>query len=209
MASWSDFLSALSSLPEASANVTLVGPLHDKPHRPDGPTIYVDGGARWRAPGDGPSISVGDGDSSPFDLDHLLPVAKDQSDLGYVLGQIPKSVSRLSLLGFLGGRRDHEWSNLGEVHLFLKGRAPGTRVDFCGLCTERVTAFSAGPLTLVVHGLFSVFVLEEGFVTITGDCRYKVERETAMSPFSSRGLSNEGDGSVSFTSRVPYFVVRP
>ncbi|MFI5391452.1 MAG: hypothetical protein ACHQYQ_08830, partial [Bacteriovoracales bacterium] len=64
-------------------------------------------------------ISVGDGDSSNFPMDFNLPEEKDYSDLKFALDLIPPNVEKINLWGFLGGRRDHEIINFGEVNNWL------------------------------------------------------------------------------------------
>src|SRR4051794_25182624 len=138
MSAWAEFLTAIASEEE----VTLVGPLYHQRHTPLMPTVYVDGGTRFRneggwAAGHGghsafPTVSVGDGDSSGGSLDELLPSEKDYSDLAFVLRSLPASVNEVTLLGFLGGRRDHELANLGEVNEYLKARPRTCRVDLVG-----------------------------------------------------------------------------
>ena len=199
MSVWVDFLSALGT------EVTLVGPLHDQPHVPTMPTVYVDGGTHFRT---GlthfPTVSVGDGDSSRTGLDQMLPREKDFSDLAFVLRQLPPSIMSVTLLGFLGGRRDHELANFGEVHAFLSRRAPFTRVAF--LARERVIAFARGGLSLDVRGTFSVFTLEPAPVRIEGACRYRLDGQT-LAILGSLGLSNEGHGVVRLTADRPCFLL--
>lgn len=184
------------------AAITLVGPLLENcPAWPDGPVIFVDGGAKWRAllPEDFrfPHLSLGDGDSlGDQQLDVLLDVEKDFSDLGYALDTLqPLSISRLTLTGFLGGRRDHEWINFGEVASFLQTRQQ-LRVDFGG----EVALFAPGEYTLIYQGLFSLVHFTVAHTFIRGAVDYPLPQPTTIQPFSSHGLSNCAQGAFSIGS---------
>lgn len=189
---------------EACEFVTLVGPLHSGPHTAQRPTIYVDGGSHFQTPSTKfPTISIGDGDSSPSKLDEVLPSEKEYSDLAYVLNHLPVSIRKVELLGFLGGRKDHELLVLGEVHRYLKGRPYCTQALFA----DQIVAFSHGELELAIQGTFSVVAFSPGPVEISGDCRY---HHSGMLPaLSSLGLSNEGSGAVHFHSQEPCFIFMP
>lgn len=210
-----EFLKSISS-----PSITLVGPLFQPSaefRNPSAPTIYIDGGARFREPtapknGSLKSLSVGDGDSYAGALDVTLPPSKDESDLAYVLRHIPQCINHVTMHGFLGGRRDHELANLGEIHAFLKGRSEQTRVDLTQSPNEFVIAFSHGSLTLEITQLFSVLVLESTSIQIKGDCRYHFPKQEAsgqpdLLPMSSLGLSNVGFGSVRLVSPKPCFIM--
>lgn len=203
-AGWQDFLSALTSLPHT--HLSVVGPLYGKPHAADRSTIYVDGGAQFRGTkvlNDFPTISVGDGDSSAAKLDVLIPREKDYSDLAFALRAVPESIREVQMLGFLGGRRDHELGVLGEVHHFLARKSQFTMVRFD---ETEIVAFSGGPLKLEIDGRFSLFVFEPAHVTIAGSCKYKLPKPTALKPVSSHGLSNEGYGMVTVAADRPCFL---
>lgn len=203
--SWKDFTNQLRSF----SHIALVGPLHHETFRPsDHPVIYVDGGVRLRpAPADlQRSFSVGDGDSDHIPVDHRLPAEKDFSDLAFVLRELPPSIVQVDLFGFLGGRKDHELANFGELHSFLKSRSAPTRAHLYTHGGLAVIAHSGGPFELRVHGLFSLFVIESSEVSLSGDCRYPLREGSRLSPFSSHGLSNEADGVVRVESRGPVFI---
>ena len=185
--------------------------------------MYVDGGSRFRLDGgwasaatphehvgEGthhPAVSIGDGDSSAGSLDELLPAVKDYSDLAFVLRSLPPSVRDITMLGFLGGRRDHELANLGEVAEFLKTRNAFARVDMVGGNGDVIVAFARGTLGFDVSGEFSIFVLEPAGVEIRGMCKYPLSAYQTLAPLSSHGLSNVGNGRVDITSVLPCFVV--
>lgn len=201
-----EFFAAL----RATSAVTLVGPIHGREHHPENPTIYVDGGARFRAPSGGaaPSFSLGDGDSGGGALDRMLPADKDHSDLAAALALLPAEVRLVHLAGFLGGRTDHELMNFGEVHRFLMGRSGFTRVDFQNR-EDRVPilAFHGGPMEMEIHGEFSVFTFAPvALAEIAGDCRYPLTVSSMLKGTSSQGLSNVGHGRVSLRADVPLFV---
>jgi thiamine pyrophosphokinase len=209
---WAEFIQKLTS----ETAVTLVGPLYDKLHLPKNPTIYVDGGHHFRpAKSEIETItSVGDGDSTnendPLDL--LLPADKDFSDLSFALRALPPAISEIELLGFLGGRRDHELANLGEIHNHLsiaktKARRharfePSTANE----SRQRVLALSPGDWKVNASGEFSIFVLTHGEIEIEGDCRYPYKGE--FKTLSSHGLSNVASGTLIVRSpQVPLFVI--
>jgi thiamine pyrophosphokinase len=200
---WKHFINALTGY----AQVFVVGPLfRGRNYVAQGPTIYVDGGSQFR-PIDGndadiPSITVGDGDSTATKLDVILPKNKDYSDLAFVLQTLPANVRHVELLGFLGGRRDHELINYGEVHRFLSTQALFTTVRF----DDAIVAFSGGSLKIQIDGTFSVCVLEEASLRIAGACHYTLETETKVSPASSLGLSNVGQGTVVIDCDKPCFL---
>jgi thiamine pyrophosphokinase len=199
---WVEFLSQAAQ----SDSITLVGPLHNRPHVAEQMTIYIDGGVRFRSASAFPAISVGDGDSAPTALDEVLPKEKSYSDLAFVLRSLPQSITRVDMHGFLGGRRDHELANYGEVQHFLGERAHFTRVAMWGKACEEVIAFCKGRIMLNHNGVFSVFVLETTSVKISGACKYPLNREPALALLSSHGLSNEGSGPVEIEAGRPVFV---
>ena len=98
--------------------LNIVGPMAKLPETLPEPVVYVDAGAFNMM--DGVGFSVGDNDSYDKELDEILCVDKNYSDLSYVLSHIVDSFSEVRLIGFLGGRRDHELMNLMETHQALK-----------------------------------------------------------------------------------------
>ncbi len=173
---------------------------------PRQPTIYVDGGSVFRQPSRIPSVSVGDGDSASLPLDELLPSAKDFSDLAFVLRHIPVHVVQIEMLGFLGGREDHQLANFGEIHHFLSERLSRTQVHMWSPDKLKVAAFCHGSVELEIFGSFSVFSFVPAEVEISGDCRYPLAHPALLQAVSSHGLSNEGKGIVKISSRTPVFV---
>ncbi len=182
-------------------SLTLIGPLLQLAVKETAPIIYVDGGARYKTTEQG--LSVGDGDSFDGDLDERLNPHKDYSDLAYVLASVPTHFRELFLYGFLGGRRDHEWVNLGEANAFLKHRHQATKIHF----ESEVTGFSAGKWQLSIHGTFSLLCLEPAKVMLSGACQYPLPQATSIVPLSSRGLSNVGEGDIVLQTDQPVFIV--
>ncbi len=180
--------------------VLLVGPLNTDISEITEPVIFVDGGSNWRQYGIG--ISIGDGDSFTGALDYPLDPEKDFSDLSFALGLLGERFSEIQLRGFLGGRRDHELLNLGEVFHFLNQRQTRVKVTL----NQSVIAFSAGRWQLEVNGTFSLVVFEPSVVTLSGHCKYHIAGESTIRPVSSYGLSNEGYGLISVSTSSPLFI---
>lgn len=202
MKRWKNFLADLGTKDQ----VFVVGPLlQAHTYVPTGPTIYVDGGTQFRPIGGGerfPSVIVGDGDSGATDLDVALPRKKDFSDLAFVFHSLPATVRHVELLGFLGGRRDHELINYGEANLFLRSKKEFTTVRF----DQSIIAFAGGSLKFEASGTFSVAVFEKAAIKITGAVKYPLSRSTRIRPASSLGLSNEGRGTVVIECNKPCFL---
>ncbi len=198
-ARWREFLEKLPLYKE----ITLVGPFAaPRAHWPE-PAIFIDSASRHKGESS-LHVSVGDGDSSLEALDHTLPVEKDFSDLAYVLKEIPENIQRLSMVGFLGGRRDHEFMNLGEIHRFLSKRTKPTECDV----DWSVCGFSAGRWPLDFRGIFSTVALQNITLTITGKCRYQISTPAELSALSSHGLSNEAFGLIEIESNGPLFIFK-
>ena len=183
-------------------SVRLTGPFC----RPGGalpePVVFVDRGTACRRGGEG--FSVGDGDSHDGPLDQRLDPDKDYSDLAYVLEALPDRFETVLLLGFLGGRRDHELFNLGEAHRFLAARRRPGRVLF----DDEIAGFSAGEWAFEQHGLFSLAAVEPVRVGLGGACRYRLEPPRTIPPLSSLGLSNRGRGRIVLRCEGPVFLFR-
>lgn len=163
------------------------------------PTVWVDGGAHHRNDN---GFAVGDGDSFDGALDQTLNPDKDFSDLAFVLRRLPDNFTEISLRGFLGGRRDHELFNFGEVQQLLAAKKTPTRVWF----DDQVTAYSAGSWQFESHGVFSLAAFAPVTVTMTGACQYPIAAPSQLSPLTSRGLSNIGFGAIDLTADAPAFI---
>lgn len=204
---WNLFLDSIKT----ENQITLVGPLYNQPHHATMPTVYVDGGANFRSPiTTFPTISVGDRDSvaGHLELDLVLPSEKDYSDFSFVLSHLPVGIRYVKLLGFTGGRLDHQLANLGELHVFLGQRQTRTQVDFVEIeeGSVRVSGFTPGEWHYRINGTFSIFVMQTAQVEITGECRYQLKPFTELEAFGSHGLSNIGFGNIRVWSDKPCFV---
>ncbi len=181
--------------------ITLIGPfcrnLQEKPE----PVIFVDSGTHFRKSNEG--ISVGDGDSFDGKIDVSLNPDKDFSDLAFALDNIPQNFSEINLIGFLGGRRDHEMFNIGEAHHFLKSRESPTSLFF----DDKIYGYSAGQWRFERQGSFSIAVIEATSLTLTGDCMYQCVEKTTFNPLCSLGLSNIGQGTILLNCDDPAFVL--
>jgi len=187
----------------AQKSVSLVGPLYAGNKEFSDPVLYVDGGTQFRTQHEG--LAVGDGDSYSGVLDEKLNPGKDYSDLAYVLASLPAHFNEVCLNGFLGGRRDHEWANLGEVNAFLKQRHLATQINF----DTQITGLTAGRWQLEINETFSLLCLETAKVKMKGACHYQLKQKTRLEPLCSHGLSNIGHGTVTLQTDKPLFIVYP
>lgn len=183
-----------------ASRIVLVGPLASSDLTLIEPVLFVDGGAHQRSGGIG--VSLGDGDSFNGPMDVPLDPTKDFSDLAFTLRQIGPRFNRLHLHGFLGGRRDHELLNLGELFHFLTDRVRPTRITL----DTAVEAFSAGEWIFDAVGTFSLVLFAPGKISLAGNCRYPIPAGTMVKPLSSFGLSNEGSGRMQLNSDGPVFI---
>ncbi|MEI8347096.1 MAG: hypothetical protein WCG27_06500 [Pseudomonadota bacterium] len=147
-------------------------------------------------------MSVGDGDSYPYALDIQLPREKDFSDLAYALTLIPPHLKKIYTLGPIGGRKDHELFNLGEIHHALKLHLNKTLF----VIEENLWAIPQGKHSFPYHGLFSILAMEEVLLELTGDIDYPLPQNYQLQPFSSRGLSNLAHGQIELKCSGPLFL---
>lgn len=145
--------------------------------------------------------SVGDGDSSNKRM-NLYKDDQNLSDLSYCLNLISKDKSAGTFLfvGFLGGRLDHQFFNLGEISRFA------TKVKAKIMMDDQVEFFPKGRLSLEIHGTFSLGSFEETQIKIDGDCLYKTRKWLTLPVLSSRGLSNIGSGKIEIETKSPLAV---
>lgn len=181
----------------AHGSAVLVGPLlknEEIKFIKNSPLIIVDGGfekcLEHSLLGERSYYSVGDGDSTKAQLDELLPSKKDFSDLQFALDLLPNSITNIELFGFLGGRKDHEICNFGEVHNFLLKKNDQSQVNF----SNEVLFLSSGNWFLSHIGEFSLVGIERPKVKVTGEIDYQLNSLTELSPLSSLGLSNNSRG---------------
>ncbi|MCB0392242.1 MAG: hypothetical protein KDD58_13200 [Bdellovibrionales bacterium] len=178
--------------------VFLIGPLYSKKQIFKEPVIYVDRGVNFRNKHKG--LSVGDGDSSPVELDVKLPPKKDYSDLSYALNNLSDNFNKIFLFGFLGGRKDHEIINITEAYLFLRNKSQ-IQIYF----DSDVLILSSGEHEIHHHGVFSILTFIENRISLTGHCKYQMDNRD-LKPLSSHGLSNESKGLIQLTNSNPLIV---
>ncbi len=197
---------------EKNPIITLIGPLFSKSDLPLLPKssniILIDGGqnhhseiARYLSIPDS-LFTVGDGDSSNGAMNYLLPKEKDYSDLSFVLQNLPNTVKKINLYGLLGGRKDHEFINLGEVHQYLTQNVNCTQIQFA----DKIIGFNSGIHQYDIHNIFSVVTMTTAELSISGRCKYQTNGNSTFLPLSSLGLSNIGFGTIDFESNSPFFI---
>ena len=173
--------------------------------------LAVDGGAAFCHRMD---IWIGDGDSHLESIDckniYQFPPQKSQSDLALALTFFHQSKPViLNFWGFLGGRRDHELLNFGEVLHFLE-TSPGSEVIFYEQNTRvAMKCLGSGHWPLNYQGTFSLISLKNTKVTLSGACLYPLDQETELSALSSLGLSNEAHGEFTLTNNGPVMIIFP
>lgn len=180
--------------------VNVLGPFHRSGALAE-PVLFIDRGVVNRIESEG--VSVGDGDSSDRPMDIPLDPDKDCSDLAFALDCIPGRFTEVRLYGFLGGRRDHEYFNLGTAHRFLEKRSQPSVIRF----EERIVGYTSGTWSFRRNGLFSIAALRDTRLTLQGACRYPCREGTAFGVLDSLGLSNQGSGDIHLENEGPVFVI--
>lgn len=144
------------------------------------------------------SCSIGDGDSSKKPMS-MLKTDQNLSDLSYCLKFLgkQKQVGTFMFVGFLGGRLDHQFFNLGEISRFMKKNRAQVVLE------DRIEFLPKGKKTLEIQGLFSVGSFEDAQIKIDGACLYKSKKWLPLPVLSSRGLSNVGSGKIDIESTSP------
>lgn len=144
------------------------------------------------------SQSIGDGDSSKKRM-NILKTDQNLSDLSYCLNLMSKkkNVGTFLFVGFLGGRIDHQFFNLGEISRFTKT----THAQI--LLEDKIEFFPKGKINLEIQGIFSVGSFEDNQIKIKGACLYKSRNWLKLPTLSSRGLSNVGSGKIEIESKSP------
>ena len=147
------------------------------------------------------SESIGDGDSSKEQMT-IFKTNQNLSDLSYCLNFLSKeaNVGTFLFVGFLGGRIDHQFFNLGEISRFTK------KVKAKILLEDKVEFFQKGVIHLEIHGVFSLGSFEDNQIKIKGACLYKSRGWLKLPTLSSRGLSNVGSGKIEIESISPLAV---
>lgn len=192
---------------------TIIGPMGPKisPALSQFPILAVDGGAEFC---DRMDVWIGDGDSNRSLLDcenvYRYGPIKDQSDLGLALGMFQgQKPLELHLWGFLGGRRDHEWINLGEVYHFLETKHEAVAHFYNSQGKLEVSVYSAGRQALSHQGTFSLATIKENQIQILGAVQYALTEKTTLLPLSSLGLSNSAHGIFEIIHEAPLMIIYP
>jgi thiamine pyrophosphokinase len=203
----------MDSIPKKNEFIiwTLVGPMG-----PEAPldllkhsVIAVDGGAMYTSRID---TWTGDSDSytgnPPGLINHTLPREKARSDLGHALDLITHfSRLELHLWGFLGGRRDHEMINFGEIIHFSNSKDHLLAVFYGSNGKIQAKICSRGNWTFEHQGLFSVISYEDQLIQMSGNCKYVLEKPTQIKAFSSQTLSNEAFGLFNVSSDKSFMIL--
>lgn len=189
---------------------TLVGPMG--PTVPQNfysyPLIGIDGGARYCQKMD---IWVGDGDShvQVIKSSHIFkfPPKKNISDLGLALSLFETSAPlHFHCWGLLGGRRDHELMNLGEMLAFL-GPSSNQRASFYDSQGQiAVEVVSPGSWSFNHQGIFSLASVKKSLVSLTGHCEYTLPTPSPLTALSSLGLSNVAFGEFNLSTNSPLLI---
>ncbi len=162
--------------------------------------IFVDGGLRHLSLFShlerSQICSIGDGDSSQSrDFDFPLNTKKDFSDFHAALKLIPNTAQEIHLLGFMGGRLDHQLAIFGPLYRFLKQKKHLGREILFDI--NRGRFLSAGSHEFHHQGFFSLLAFEETELRLTGACDYPLPINTILEAFSDVAISNCSFGKVS------------
>jgi thiamine pyrophosphokinase len=115
---------------------------------------------------------MGDGDSSEIPMT-VKKYNQNNSDLAFVLSRYKgrKAPEVALLVGFLGGRIDHQLFNLGEIALYLKqftkNNAPVIQLD------DKIVFVGTGTHSADFKGIFSLASFEANQIKVLGKCKYK------------------------------------
>lgn len=148
------------------------------------------------------ALSIGDGDSSK-ELMKIKKTDQNISDLAFFLQTIKgkKEIETYQFVGFLGGRLDHQLFNLGELSLFSK-KLIGKIIPKI-LMENKVEFLVAGTHQVNIDGNFSLGSFEVNRIKLSGHCLYQSKKWLTLSPLSSRGLSNQGQGLIKIETLAP------
>ncbi len=169
------------------------------------PQIAVDGGIQFAFK---PALWAGDGDSSPTGTPISFKESQNETDLRFCLNGVQDWAWReLHLFGFLGGRRDHELANFGEIHAALKSRASFTSAIFYDeKMAVSLRFFRAGAHRVYISGGFSLLSLEPCVANISGACDYAAA-DADIPVLSGHGVSNRGRGMVDISCTAPFMIL--
>ena len=192
---------------------TLVGPMGPvlANFLSSNPILCVDGGADFTPKMD---IWVGDGDSAinVFDSPNIFKFSpkKSESDLALALNLLSQTAPRtLHLWGFVGGRKDHELLNLGEVMQYLENKNQCEAIFYDGSQQPVYRLLAPGDWVFPHTGIFSVASFKPAKLKILGDVSYPLTEMTDLTPLSSLGLSNSAQGEVQIINQGPVLVIFP
>jgi thiamine pyrophosphokinase len=170
--------------------------------------LAVDGGADFCQKMD---VWVGDRDSVNKSLDcpHIyeFPPKKSHSDLALALKLIAHhSQVTIHLWGFLGGRKDHELLNFGEILSFLSNKQQSEALFYHSDGSIGMKCLSQGNWDLDYQGIFSLVSPKDVRISLTGLCQYNISESTILPAFSSLGLSNVGEGQFHLQNLGPIII---
>jgi thiamine pyrophosphokinase len=148
--------------------------------------------------------SIGDGDSSKKVMS-IKKLDQNLSDLAFCLKVMKKNkkYEQFLLVGFLGGRLDHQLFNLGEIHHFLQEEKRSLSIHL----EDKIEFLPVGLHQRNIHGPFSLGSFTPNKIKIWGDCEYQSKKWLDLPVLSSRGLSNQGFGLVSIETKTPLMVI--
>ena len=144
------------------------------------------------------AITIGDGDSSNRQM-NMYKSDQNISDLSYCLKFLSKqkNVETFMFVGFLGGRIDHQFFNLGEISRFVN------KSEGQVLLENKIEFIPKGKNVVDIKGLFSLGSFEDNKIKINGACLYKSKKWLPLPVLCSRGLSNVGSGKILIESISP------
>ena len=151
------------------------------------------------------STSMGDGDSSKRPM-KFKKTDQSLSDLAFFLKYITSkpAFEQYVFVGFLGGRRDHELFNLGELAKFTRKlkQKPTPTIHL----EDKIAFYPKGSHEINIKGIFSIASFENTRIKITGSCQYQFKKWLKLECLSSKGLSNLGDGLIHIQTEAPIAV---
>lgn len=161
--------------------------------------IAVDGGSDFARLGNlRVDYYIGDGDSAtPEGLAYVghvdgirLPTTKDHTDFGIACTYAAeKGSKRITCIGFVGGRFDHQLALLGEA------AKNNLDAEFLSDSCEIFLLGADSVMEVVGYTTFSVIALTENNAVSVSGAEWDLHEETLV-PLSSRGVSNTGDAHV-------------
>lgn len=171
--------------------------------------LFIDGGVSWKSTWKDHlqsviALSVGDGDSSSKELlDIVFPPQKNRSDLSLGLDNLLRC-KEIHLVGFMGGRLDHQMINIGVVDHFVS--AKGAKAFWYD--QHHLVAYSlpSGEHQLNFNNTFSLITLQAQKVSIQGHVSYPVEG-LKVDVLSDHTLSNQAQGLFSMSIERPITIL--